>query len=106
MLFAIDIPDNFSKEIILRGCGYSVAKSLACLTLECGCKVGIALVGNNGQLVNFMNIFAEQFLVLANAVLVNTDTQATAYLLTLGRGTVAVAKRTYLEHIRVIPALP
>ena len=105
MLLSVGINHNFADEIILRSGGNTVAQGLAGLTLQCGCEVSVAFVGNNGQLVHLVNIFAEKFLILANTVAVNADTQATAYLLTLGSGGIAVAKRTDLEHIRIIPAL-
>lgn len=68
-------------------------------------EVSVAFVSNDGQLVYLVNILAEKFLILADTILVNTDSQTSTDFLTFGSGRIAMTERTNLEYIRVIPAL-
>ena len=91
MLLSIGILYHFADKVVLRRGCYAVAQSLAGLTLQSRSEVSVAFVSNDGQLVHLVDILAEKFLVLADTVPVNADTQATANLLTFGCSRIAVA---------------
>ena len=74
------------------------------LFLECINEGTVTLVGYNSQRIDVVYSFAQAFRIHANALLVNADTQSTAYLLAFCCRAAGMAQRTYLEHIGVVPS--
>ena len=67
-----------------------------------GDEVGVGLVGDDGQLVDVVH---RDGVVHPLAVLVDSQAQAAADLLTPGDGVVALLEHAHHEHVRVVPAL-
>lgn len=104
-LLAID-HDGFSGEI-LDGSGQgTVIENILDIGLKVRNEGLVALAGDDGQHIDIVDTVAAGLLIHAVALLVNTQTQAAAHLLTLGGLAVRVLQCADLEDIGVVPALP
>jgi len=105
MLFTIT-QNKHSRKVCNIGFCRTIPQYLLGLTLQGIDKTAVTLIGNDRQSVQIVYVLAQGFKVHSNAVPVHTQTQSSAYLLTLGHGGIGVTQRADLENIRVVPTFP
>ena len=89
------------------GCGLgTVIQIFLNIGLQRRYKVLVALAGNNRQHIQVMHRCPTGGGIHAVAVLIDTQTQTSAYLLTFGNGVVGVLQGANLEDIWIVPAFP
>ena len=94
--------DFTSEEVNVCLCR-TVVEVLLDVALQVSHKGCISFAGYDGKSVYLMHLFRKCVVVLAHTISVYAQTQATAHLLTLLRNAVRLAKRTYLEHVGIVP---
>src|SRR5699024_9999352 len=100
------ISDDLVFEKIGSDLYRPVRNSLGQLALEALSKGIITFAGNDRQYIDIVDIVAQHISIHTLAVLIDTQTEATAYLLTLANIAAALFQGTNLEYIGVIPAFP
>ena len=82
----------------------TICHNLCNLRLKFLSEVIVALTGNYGQHIGFVNIHTQHIFVLTFTQFVHTETHTTTNLLTFLRLIIRILQRTNLEHIGIIPS--
>ena len=98
--------DFLSFEEVRSSLGGTLAERFSCLLLQISHECGITLIGYDRQFINVLNLFLSKFLKIhTDTVLVYANTKSTTDFLTFCNSGSCMAKRTDLEHIRIVPSL-